>query len=224
MTELFVGRAGGALLGGDTATQRWLGAPRLDSAATSRAEPAAYVELVTAPSRAVRGCYRGSLADCRIALGLSDMADVIIDAYDAAGRRALAGRRRSAFLDAASAGPFHDCMSGNDSICIELLRSLSPAQIGLPLSAATRATLLATALDIGGPDAFARFRAATGLPLAARISGAAGVASSDVILRWRGRVLAARPVRVTTPAPLAFAALGWTLIFGLAATRSSRSR
>jgi hypothetical protein len=224
LTELFVGWAGGALVAGDTATQRWLGGARLDSAAVSRAEPVAYVELVTAPSRAARGCYRGSLDDCRIALGLSDTADVILAAYDAADRRALVNERRSALLDAASAGPFQDCITGADSICVELLRSLSATQVGAPLSPAARATLLGTALDLGGADAFARFQGGVGRPMEERISLAAGVAPNDLILRWRGRVLAARPLRVTTPAPLAFAALGWTLIFGLAATRSSRWR
>ena len=90
--------------------------------------------------------------------------------------------------------------------------------VPIPLTFATRATLLGLALERGGRPAYARLIGAKGTALQ-MLSTAAGVTPDSLIREWRTRVLSAAP-KSTSPSPVeASVFIAWTLVFGFAASR-----
>jgi hypothetical protein len=84
--------------------------------------------------------------------------------------------------------------------------------------------LVREALQIGGREAYRRLVADPAAPIGARLAATAGLPLDSLVVRWRSRALAARPPRITLTWWTSAAALGWTLILGLCALRSSRWR
>ena len=203
----------------DSAFVNWLGvllAPvEQDDAERTRV----YVELITAPSTAVRRCYAGELASCSASLNLLDVPDRVTIWYDPGERRALVrnGPRRTQYREDTDA-----CLlAHSDAACLAVLHA---AGAEWPLSSQSRHLLVRMALSYGGPDAYGRLTRGAGRPLAERLASAADMPLDSLIQRWRSAVLLARPTPVTFTPPIGWVALGWATLFGLLALRSTRWR
>jgi hypothetical protein len=214
-------RGGSAVIaaGTDRALAEWLGAQLLADVPLPLLESRVYVDLVTAPSSAVRHCFTGALEACRAALGLA-VGDPALVWYDAAERRGLVQEQQ-----AVARGLHIDVdrcvVNESDSACIDALRGL---YLPPPLSTEARQTLVRLALAAGGREAFRRLEQSAGQPLAQRVALAGGEPLDSLLRHWRADVLAARPRPVTLSAAIGWTALGWTLLFGVLAMRSTRWR
>jgi hypothetical protein len=210
----------------DPALADWLGAA-LRPTLRPRDEPAAvFVQLVTAPSEAVRGCFRGDIARCKDVLQLSDSTGLLGRWYvTPAEREALVTASfTDYFARAATAPSLQQCLQHRDDACTALLQSLPPGSLPRPLAHAARLLLVREALRVGGRDAYRRLVARPSARIAARLSSAAQMDIDSLVTRWRTSALAARPVPLTLPWWASVAAIGWTAFFGLCALRSSRWR
>jgi len=204
----------------DPGLREWLRGSLLLRDDTARRRSMVYVQLVTAPSVAVRRCFLGAVAACRDALSLSEAPDILTRWYDPAERRALATRM---YLSPAGAGQTRvlSCKSGNDSACLDLLESSPPAR---PLDYEARFTLVELALHVGGRDAFLRLLDANPRDVADRLAAVAGVGVDSLVARWLGEIRAARPVPADVPPLGTWVALGWMGVFAAFGLGSSRWR
>lgn len=183
---------------------------------TSEEWEAAAIDLATSSAAVARSCYTGSIAACDAALGLTPSNDPLADWYTPDGWRVLVATwhpPKNAFdliQDRARCIEARD-----DAACERVARTHS---VPIPLVYSTRATLLATAFDVGGRQAYHRLSNATGTASDA-LALAAGVTADSLVRAWRSRVLAATP-RSSAPT-IAETALfaGWCMLFGVAATR-----
>lgn len=209
----------------DPALRDWLGgavSPGLDSP-QRRAQ--VYVELVTAPSQAVRRCFAGDRAACQDALSLSNAPDMLARWYGADERRLLVTEQYAGVLDKGQrASEFHDCATGRDSACLDLLESLPPGSLQRPLDYTARFSLLETAIGMGGSETFSRLLATPAGPMGARLATAALVSPDSLVARWRADILAARPKPVPLPPWGIWVGLGWTVLFMSCGLGSSRWR
>lgn len=99
----------------------------------------------------------------------------------------------------------------------ELMPGARPA----PLAGPVRASLLAYAIEIGGPDALRRLRSASpegGDPLAAA-AAVAGVPTDTLIARWQGHLADAGRERAGFPFPFAISSFAWAGLLMFLATR-----
>src|SRR6267378_940717 len=201
----------------DTLFSNWTGSLLLAEVPAATEHARVYVELVTAPSVAVRRCYAGTADACAAALGLRE--GILQSWGDAAERRALVahstdylGRLRPA-VDA--------CMLGSDSACLDVLhaRGFEP-----PLSTDARQSLVRLTLVSGGRRALGRLAHGASRSLSQRFALAAGMPVDSLILAWRRAIIEARPKPVTIAPARAWTALGWIVLMGLMAFRSSRWR
>jgi hypothetical protein len=209
----------------DTAWQSWLGGSLPPAIRAEQQRAGVYVQLVTAPSQAVRRCFLGDTAACRDALGLVTTADPLARWYPGAqDRRSLVVKTFGAYFDREAHRPaLQACAKGSDSACTQLLRSL-PGGVPRPLTYDARATLVQVALRLGGREAYHRLVASVGQPIADRVARAAGIGVDSLISRWRAEILASRPRPVSLPRWGIWVALGWTAIFAACGLRSSRWR
>jgi hypothetical protein len=187
---------------------------------------AVFVQLVTAPSTAVRSCFLGVIAICRDVIEVSDSSDLLERWYATpAEREALvAGSFNYYFGRGAPAATFQRCQQHEDEACTALLRSLPRGTLPRPLDSGARLSLLREARRAGGVEAYRRLVADPRAPIGARLASAAGMELDSLVARWRERTLAARPVPLTVPWWVGLTAIGWTAIFGFCALRSSRWR
>ncbi|HYU29879.1 MAG TPA: hypothetical protein VEK83_12680 [Gemmatimonadales bacterium] len=217
-------RAASAAIGqrADTALTNWLG-PMLLPDATARVERShVYVELVTAPAVAVRRCYAGVVESCATALGIveGDRAPLW---YDAPERRTVVRRNQESAQRLGLNPTIRACVEQeSDAACLQVLHALP--WIEPPLSNEARQSLARVALSLGGRRAFVRLSESSGRPLTQRLTIAAAVPLDSLIHQWRDFVIAARPRPVTLAPSFAWTALGWSVVFGLLALRSTRWR
>lgn len=183
-----------------------------------------YITLVTSPYTVGRDCYLGSLESCRSALGLDDPPDPTRVFRTPADRRMALQGTIVAYLETDPMAALQGCRAGRDSACIELMRLLPPARLPRPVGVNARQTLVVTALRLGGREAYHQLLAHPEASMAARLSQAAGVPLDTLLARWRSEVLASRPAPVALPPFGPLVGLGWTVLFGLGALRSSRWR
>ena len=202
----------------DQRLQDW--APHANPSILEANTVALYTELATSPWRSARECFTGRLDECRRALGISGE-DPVLDWFDASDRRHYVLEYLK-YLPA-SQSRFAACTGNDDAACIALMR-LAPRVAAPPLSTTTRALLLALALDAGGRNAFDQLLDNPARPLEARLAAAAGIPADSLIGRWRRRVLAVRPKTVAADERVAWGAVVWSVLFALAALRSSRWR
>jgi hypothetical protein len=204
----------------------WLGGPVRLWRHPERQRESAYLELVTAPSTAARGCLMGDIQSCRAVLDVGGASDPLDRWYPSAGeRRVLAAGPFGHYFDrGATAGAFRACFAGADSVCSDLLRSLPAGTLARPLGHPGRDALLKLALQVGGRDAFTRLAADSAAPLADRLEAAAGVSTDSLVARWRTSIIASRPAPVTLPTFAWWVAIGWAAAFAGCALRSSRWR
>jgi hypothetical protein len=213
----------------DAVLHNWLGGPVAPIVHPVEARAAVYVQLVTAPSQAVRNCFLGVMNDCRTALALAESPDPLEQSYpSAAERRALVlgsfAEYFGYFDHGARKATLQSCGAGSDAACSELLRSLPQGVLPRLLTYDARAALVHIALRLGGREAYHRLIATPSLPIPQRLAGAAGVSIDSLVTLWRWEILAARPAPVTVPPWGPWVALGWTAVFAVCALRSSRWR
>jgi hypothetical protein len=207
----------------DPGLREWLGGSLLLGGDPAPRRAQVYVQLVTAPSIAVRRCFLGAVAACRDALSLSDAPDLLTRWYDPADRRALATQMFS-FRPGANQTRVRSCSAGNDSACLDLLESSPPGTIARPLDYGARFTLVELALHMGGRDAFLRLLDAKPRDVVDRLAAVAGVGVDSLVARWLGEIRAARPVPADLPPWGTWVALGWMGVFAAFGLGSSRWR
>lgn len=213
----------------DPALQYWLGGPVVPPIHPERQRADVYVQLVTAPSQAARGCFLGNIDRCRDGLDLVAAPDNLRLWYPTADdRRALVIHSFSDHFDSwdhsVRRPTLRSCVEGSDSACTELLESLPPRALPRPLTYDARETLVHVALRLGGREAYHRLLERPGAPITDRLAAAAGVSINTVVAGWRTEILAARPVPLPLPPWGLWAALGWTAVFVVCGLRSSRWR
>ncbi|MDQ6829687.1 MAG: hypothetical protein M3081_12535 [Gemmatimonadota bacterium] len=209
----------------DLALVAWLGgAP---SALTTRAERDGelYTALVLSISPAAHECVGGSISACRTLLAVDDIPDVVGAWYGSAqAKRLLVSSLRARLRLGPDASRFDACVSGGaDSVCDALLATVPRDAIAPPLDIIARHDLLFFALSRGGAESFPRLLATHG-SLSTRLAAAAGTPADSLINEWRAHVIASAPPPVTLTPRTAWMALGWIVLLGLIATRSSRWR
>jgi len=212
-------------LGGlDTAVRGWLGGPFAPGLDPERRRAAVYVELVTAPSRAVRRCFEGETAACRDALSLTGDADMLTRWYGPEERRLLVAQSAGMLDRGVRAAEFRACTGGGDSACIDLLSSLPASALPKPLHYGARLTVLETAISLGGRGTVQRLLATPAGPMGARLAAAAQVPEDSLLTRWRADILASRPAPVSLPTWATLVALAWAGVFMTCGLGSSRWR
>ncbi len=209
----------------DSALTTWLQGVLVPNRHPTQERRGVYIGLVTAPSPAGRRCYRGDLHACRSALGLVPAADALEDWYDPLRRRSLV--RELETLDEVRADPrlFSACVQDlSDVACVAVLRRVPPAAFPPPLPSAARYSVLRTAVELGGRQAYARLVAGAGETMEARLTSASGVSGDSLMRAWRAAVFDARPEPVTVEPRAGWVALAWGLAFALLSLRSTRWR
>ena len=208
----------------DTALANWFGALLLPLSPSSADAEAAriYVELVTAPSAAVRRCYQGDAPSCRSALGLLDGGDRVTLWFDADERRALVSKMSEMDRGGQRAESDACLLSQSDESCVAVLHSVT--YLEPPLSVEARHSFARAALSAGGRGAYHRLVGSAGRPLSERFAATAGLSADSLVLGWRAAILAGRPKTVTLATASGWMALGWAIAFGLLALRSTRWR
>jgi hypothetical protein len=210
----------------DHALGQWLGGPLrpLPRPADERRE--VFLQLVTAPSTAVRACFLGATESCVDVLQLRDTAGLVERWYaTAAEREALVLNSFAGYFDrAASAATLRSCRTHDDNACTTLLRSLPPGTLPRPLGYAARASLIREALRIGGREGYRRLVRDSTASLSQRLGIASGVSLDSLVTAWRLGIIASRAAPLTLPWWATVAALGWTAFFGCCALRSTRWR
>jgi len=211
----------------DARLTQWLGGAGLvrpllqPRAARSRV----YVELVTTTSGAARGCFLGVLQSCRSVLELTAFSDIALLWYiTPEERRDAVTRRMSGLARGPTGSAFRACARGNDTACVELLRSTPRENVPRPLTSGARHTVVDLALRLGGRAAYHRLTADSTAPIAERLAVAAGVPVDSLVTIWRAETLAAYPRRGDVPPWGWPVALGWVVVFAGCALRSSRWR
>lgn len=210
----------------DPALGDWLGSALRPTLRPQDERAAVFVQLVTAPSQAVRRCFLGDIARCKDVLQLGDSTGVLTRWYvTPAEREALvAGSFTGYFASGATAPSLQRCRQHHDDACTALLQLLPPGTLPRPLTQPARVLLVRDALRAGGRDAYRRLVARPSAPIEARLSSAAGIDIDSLVTIWRHDVLTARPRPLALPWWASFAAIGWTAFFGFCALRSSRWR
>src|SRR5712692_10445880 len=189
----------------DRPLREWLNGPVRPSWRTAEDRSAVYVQLVTAPSQTVRDCFLGHLEGCEAALEIGASPATLEALYP-------------------SAAAFHFCVTGSDSACTGLLRSLPRGVLPHPLGADARFTLVHLALRLGGREAYHRLLADPQASVGARLAAAGGVSEDSLVARWHAEIIAARPPPVEMPTWAFVIALGWMMFFAGCGLRSSRWR
>jgi len=210
----------------DRPLREWLNSPVRPSWRSAEDRSAVYVQFVTAPSQVVRDCFMARLESCKGALDVG-AAPATLEAWypSAAERRSLVTQSFAYFFNhgATSAG-FRVCVTGSDSACTGLLRSLPRGVLPRPLGADARFTLVHLALRLGGREAYHRLLANPSASVGARLAAAAGMSEDSLVARWRAEIIAARPLPVEMPTWAFGVALGWIVLFAGCGLRSSRWR
>ena len=182
-----------------------------------------YEELATKPWRVVRACYVGDLAECHSALALSSDAATTALRYTPEERRRIVAREREVTKNLRSAAGTARCVEGRvDSACIEVSQRFLLFEE--PLSSLARATLLRTALELGGDGAYGRLLGSGEPEFLARLASVAGVPADTLLAAWHAQILAAKPASTVLTRLSGWTAFLWAAIFAVAATRSSRWR
>ncbi len=209
----------------DMTLRNWLGGGSVRPSLGPEQERAAvFVQLVTAPSRATRGCLLGDIGSCHDALDVGDSPDVVLRWYASPEeRRGVVTRSLGGYVDPPRRESLRSCAAGSDSSCTELLQSIPRSSLQ-PLGGNARATLVDLALRLGGREAYHRLIAAPDAPVSSRLAGVAGMSIDSLAARWRSEILASRPTPVSLPRGGPWLALGWAAFFTACGLRSSRWR
>ena len=209
----------------DPALATWLGG-RLRPSLNERAARDVFIQLVTAPSEAVRRCFLGDISRCGDVLQITDSTGLLTRWYVTPEEREalVRGSLTYYFASGGTAPTLRRCLQHDAAACTALLQSLPPGTLPPPLASPARMLLVREALGVGGRDAYRRLVASPDAPMGARLASAAGIPLDSLVRRWRARAFAARPAPLALPWWATVAAVGWTAFFGFCAMQSSRWR
>jgi len=182
-----------------------------------------HMELATKPWAVVRACYDGDLDACRRALAIATTPDSVAFRFTPAERRHLVEQAMQNWRERPP-GMARCIDAAVDSACIDLFRRFPQYLNQEPLSAVARATLLRTAVALGGAGWYARLLSTSGPDYLARLSIVAGTPPETLLAEWRARIMSAKLQRMTLSRLSGWVAFLWAAIFAVAATRSSRWR
>jgi hypothetical protein len=106
------------------------------------------------------------------------------------------------------------CVGGDVQACAVTLdtRRSTDTAVGGPFATTLRANLLRTAIDIGGPGAWGRFRDAGTAEVEPALVAAARIPLDSLITRWRTQLLALRPNTSPVTTSRVLLAIGWTIV------------
>ena len=185
-----------------------------------------YVDLATSSTGISRGCLAGDVGRCRQALGLSPIADPVLDAYTASQRRSLVATNAPRLRLPANASEYDRCVRGDDdAACINRLRELPEDLLTRGLSStAARRSFARWALAKGGAGAYSRLRSGSHLSVVERFAATAGVPTDSLVASWQQHVTSGRPAQSSLPPISAFATLLWIGVCGALSLRSTKWR
>ncbi len=197
-------------------TRQWVGGWTPTRRPTAAQWERVAVLLATSSSSRARDCYTGVLAECLAVLSISPPANE--DWW-------TAWYRPSDWPDAVAEWEPRDPVDSALARACGRKREMPSCALAItkfapraPVPGLGTHTLLAIALERGGPDAFARLVAAGGTP-AEILQATAGVDAVTLVAEWRARVYAARPPRPTPTVAQSAATAFWVIAFGFLATR-----
>ncbi len=215
-------RNGAEVLGGALGPQfrRWLGAVFPADSETSGMWTGVRIDLVTSSFAVAQACYAGADTACALALGVAGTDDPGTHWFDAAERRDRI-RHLGFQLRSDNERQYDQCVNSNaDSACTALIHLLAVDELQPPLGTFARQSLVTLALDVGGPDAFARMRSAPN-DRRAQLEAAAGMPLDSLVAVWRSRALDARTSNPSMSWGMALASLVWVATCGALSLRSS---
>lgn len=199
---------------------RWLGGGFSADSATAAMWTGVRIDLVTSSFAASRACYAGADTACALALGVAGESDPGVRWFSAAERQDRI-RRMTLQLDSDNPQQYEQCVKFNtDAACTALIHLLPPDDLFPPLGTFARQSLVTLALDVGGPDAFVRMRAAPDTRQA-QLAAAAGMPVDSLVGLWRRRALQARTSNPSMNWGMALASLMWVATCGALSLRSS---
>jgi hypothetical protein len=193
-----------------------------DSVETSEA----YIALVTSGFEISRRCFAGDLKSCGVALRLDDANDSMVVATLATPAERLSRVQvvEGYFRRARALEVLVECRAGSDVACTELLKTVPAAMLPHPLAPQTRSVLVRLALRTGGRNAYGRLMEHPTAPMGERLAHAAGVPLDTLLAKWRGKVVAGRPMPVSISLLGVLTGMGWFVLLGYFGLRSSRWR
>jgi hypothetical protein len=180
------------------------------------------LQMVSSPSFVAHLCYDGDLRQCKIGLGLMQVADPVTQWFDAEGRRRLVSAAFNNYNQARRPPATVRCKEGDDASCVEYLRD-GMWWVTDPIEATGRFALTQLAIEIGGKQGYERLLNSTGSP-AERIAAAAGVPIDSVLSVWQWRVRNTLATSVNVTPALGAASITWVLLLAGLSLRSSRWR
>ncbi len=185
-----------------------------------------YVALVTSPYSKDRGCFKGSIEDCRRALWIDEVDNPVTELYDAQERRRIVQNISwSRAIVYGMQALRHGCtIIGHDSDCIEYLDAVPRDMLSLPYTPGTRRSLALTAMELGGDGAYGRLAESDTLTVAGMLESVSGLTVDSLVARWYRAVIDARPTPTTITPTLVLSSMTWVFVFVLIATRSTRWR
>jgi hypothetical protein len=210
-----------AIQGVDSALAAWVMLGRAPLRRASTTETAdSYIELATTESAALRRCRARDVDSCLDALGIDSMPGSRLARWYAPEdyRSVIRGIAPSRDDSAAVAAWFRCRRDRVAEDCNIAAHALPNDRVPLPLSASMRFAFLREVLDAGGTAAFDRLITSGG-SMKDRFAAAAGEPLGTTVVRWLDHVEASKPNRMTVPASLVAASLGWSFILALAVIR-----
>jgi hypothetical protein len=220
----------GAALGHDlsregTRVGRWVGGNPLQ-------EPdleAIYRVVATRRSQVTRACLAGDVSACASSLSLGtgrqDLTQ-LSEWYTPEERRALIVAWRPELMSRFDGPEWTLCVEGRDhAVCDEILTNFRSIQRDWsPLPQSVRATLLAYAVERGGPGAWERLVEDPDMEPGQALEHASGSTLPELLAGWRARLVEHRPEPFEDLAPSTGLSLVWTILFAALAMRSTRWR
>ena len=184
-----------------------------------------YVEMVTDPLHSTQACFRGDRQACRRALGLLPSADPARDWYDPEDRRTRILQQSGRWLLAERRPQVVACLDRREyGMCDVLFSLLNREGVPPPLSPVARRSLAWLVLRQGGAGAFQRLVGDPAGSLGDRLAVTAGLPLDSLLGLWHAEVVRARPRIVAVTPGSGWMALGWVVLLGMLALRSSRWR
>lgn len=216
----------GGVPGADSAAIAWLGTAPRPALSPSADLVGAYDALTLSPFSVGHACIGGSVAACRVTLALDSTADPLEARFPEPEdrRRAVQIMARREVGGTAAALAERCGTGGDDALCARLLREGDAEALPALSDRVSRGPLLATALRLGGHEAFQRLLASAGRPMAERLEATSGVGLDALIAAWRSEMFTARHAARPWSARLGVAGFGWSVLLMLCALWSSRWR
>jgi hypothetical protein len=177
-------------------------------------------ELLRTPARPNRACFAGEAKACASTLGIRVGTDTLEEWFEPGTWPRLA-EMLGGELNGPDRAARQRCMQQND---LPACRSvLTPGRVLPPVSTAGRQYLVQLALESGGPSAFERLTADTGVSIEHRVAAAAGVPTDTLLNRWSA-ALRAVPRGPAVPGGELLLWFAWSGLLLAMALRGSRWR